>query len=54
MGLKLKNYQRPKVWFDSTRREWYFFYTLKPPGMPGGHFTVVVDETGKARFVGGA
>ena len=54
MGVKLEAYQQPKVRFDAARREWSFFYMLKPPGMPGGHFTVIVDETGKTQFIGGA
>lgn len=52
-GIKLSEYQPPKVDFDAGRREWSFFYQLKPPGKPGGHFSITVDENGKTRFMGG-
>ena len=52
--IDLGKYDGPIVQFDADRREWYFFYQLKPPGMPGGHFTWIVDEHGKVRHVGGA
>src|SRR5262245_19297855 len=51
--IKLEDHQRPKVEFDAVSRQWEFFYTLKLPGMPGGHFSIKVDETGSARFIGG-
>jgi hypothetical protein len=53
-GIKLQEYQQPQVSFDAARREWHFFYMLKPPGVPGGHFSITVDETGKTHFRGGA
>ena len=53
-GIRLKEYQQPQVSFDRVRREWHFLYMLKPPGMPGGHFSITVDETGKTQFLGGA
>jgi hypothetical protein len=53
MKIELKAYDLQDVSFERKRHEWWFFYMLKPPGMPGGHFTVVVDDAGKARFIGG-
>jgi hypothetical protein len=53
-GIKLREYQQLRVLFDSVLREWHFLYMLRPPGMPGGHFTITVDENGKTRFMGGA
>jgi hypothetical protein len=52
MGVKLERYEQPKV-HSEKKGEWWFFYTLKPPGMPGGHFTVIVDADGKATYRGG-
>ena len=53
MGAKLEGYEQPKVIHSSKKGEWSFFYTLKPPGMPGGHFKVMVDADGKATHRGG-
>jgi hypothetical protein len=53
-GLRLQDYESPSVRFDTAKRVWWFNYQLKPPGMPGGHFTITVDENGKAQFFGGA
>jgi hypothetical protein len=53
MGGKLESFQQPKVTFSESPRQWSFFYTLKPPGMPGGHFRVIVDEAGKTTYRGG-
>jgi hypothetical protein len=53
MGGKLESFQQPKVTFSESPRQWSFFYTLKPPGMPGGHFSVIVDEAGKTTYRGG-
>lgn len=54
-GMNLKVYEPPEVSFDSTRGRWHLFYTEKPPGRPGGHFTVTVDDqTMEAQFHGGA
>jgi hypothetical protein len=54
-GINLKHYEPPEVRFDSTRRQWRLFYMEKPPGRPGGHFTVTVDDqTMEAQFHGGA
>jgi hypothetical protein len=53
MGVKLESYEQPKVSHSRKTGEWRFFYTLKPPGMPGGHFTVIVDAEGKATHRGG-
>jgi len=51
--INLKDYRRPQVEFNPATRQWDFFYTLKFPGMPGGHFDIVVDESGAAGFIGG-
>lgn len=54
-GVNLKRYQPPEITFDYTRRQWSLFYMEKPPGRPGGHFTVTVDDqTMEAQFHGGA
>jgi hypothetical protein len=53
MEVKLEKYQQPTVSHSRKKGEWRFFYTLKPPGMPGGHFTVIVDADGKATHRGG-
>jgi hypothetical protein len=53
-GVRLQDYEAPAVRFDTAKRVWWFHYQLKPPGMPGGHFTITVDETGKTQFIGGA
>lgn len=54
-GINLKHYEPPEVRFDSTRRQWRLFYMEKPPGRPGGQFTVTVDDqTMEAQFHGGA
>lgn len=54
-GINLKVYEPPEVSFDSTRGRWHLFYTEKPPGRPGGHFTVTVgDQTMEAQIHGGS
>ncbi len=53
MGGKLERYQQPVVTSSVSPRQWTFFYTLKPPGVPGGHFTVEVDAAGKTTYHGG-
>ena len=53
MGVRLENYEQPQVRFDTARREWSYFYWHKPPGFPGGHFVVLVDEAGKTQFIPG-
>lgn len=53
-GIQLRRYQAPAVEFDTAKRVWWFHYQLKPPGMPGGHFTITVDETGKTELIPGA
>lgn len=54
-GINLMHYEPPEVRFDLTRRQWRLFYMEKPPGRPGGHFTVTVDDqTMEAQFHGGA
>ncbi len=52
-GIMLETYQRPRVEFNATRRQWDFSYVFKQFGVPGGHFSITVDETGAARFIGG-
>jgi hypothetical protein len=54
-GINLKHYEPPEVRCDSTRRQWHLFYTEKSPGLPGGHFTVTVDDqTMEVEFHAGA
>jgi hypothetical protein len=53
MSVKLDKVEQPIVTSSPGTRQWSFFYTLKPPGMPGGHFTVIVDEAGKTTYRGG-
>ena len=52
-GITLGNYEEPHVDKNSDDSGYYVFYHLKPPGMPGGHFTVRVDRDGKATLFGG-
>ncbi|HOX56393.1 MAG TPA: hypothetical protein P5205_07085 [Candidatus Paceibacterota bacterium] len=53
-GIKLENYVLSTAQFDSRKDGWQLFYNHKPPGYPGGHFAVYVnDETKATRFIGG-
>ena len=52
-GIKLTSFEQPSTRYDFAQSEWHFFYTLKPPGMPGGHFTVIVDKAEKTKIIGG-
>ena len=53
-GVKLEDYVLTTGQFDARMKGWQFFYTHKPPGFPGGHFAIQVDdETQAAQFIGG-
>jgi hypothetical protein len=52
-GVPLEDYQQPRVRFDAAGHQWCFLYLLKQPGYPGGDFITIVDEKGKAQFLGG-
>jgi hypothetical protein len=51
--VNLDLFNAPTTRFDSPHKEWIVSYTMKPPVKPGGHFMVVIDEAGVARFVAG-
>jgi hypothetical protein len=52
-GIELEDYALSTAQFDSRKAVWQLFYNHKPPGYPGGHFTIYVnDETKAARFIG--
>lgn len=53
-GIKVEDYALITAQFDARTDEWRLFFSHKPPGYPGGHFTIYVkDETKETRFVGG-
>ncbi len=53
-GIKLDDYVLGTAQFDSRQGDWQLFYYHKPPGFPGGHFAIYVnDETKATRFIGG-
>ncbi len=53
-GIPLEDYVLSNSQFDARTGLWRLFYVHKPPGMPGGHFTIDVnDETKATRFHGG-
>ena len=53
-GIKLEDYVLTAGQFDARKKAWQFFYTHKPPGYPGGHFAILVDDETKAtQFIGG-
>ncbi len=55
-GYKLADYQPPKAHIEYTNhdRMWTVFFELKPPGLPGGHFLVWIDDrTGHATVMPG-
>jgi hypothetical protein len=51
--INLERFQAPKISFSVLRHEWDFEYQMKPPVVPGGHFTVVVEDSGGTRFISG-
>lgn len=53
MRLNLEEYDQPLAHFNADQRSWWFFYDLKPPGIPGGHFLIVVYADGRTRFSAG-
>lgn len=50
-GVDVSNYKEPTVTLEGTT--WRLFYDLRPPGRPGGHFTVTVDPSGQTRLIPG-
>jgi hypothetical protein len=51
-GIAVADYDLANVSEDGNR--WDVFFTLKPPGRPGGHFmVVVVKNDGSARLIPG-
>lgn len=53
-GYQLSDYLEPTIDFDQDRKEWRVFFDHTPPGQPGSHFSVWVnDQTGEARIVPG-
>lgn len=52
--IQLDRYKEPSVRFEEKRREWHFDYEMKPPGMPGGHFSIIVNEDGTVQHIGGS
>jgi len=51
--IKLDDYVLGTAQFDARKGVWQLFYNHKPPGFPGGHFAVHVnDETKATRFIG--
>lgn len=50
-GYRLDDYERVGVTSDDRGSS--VFYELKPPGRPGGHFSVRVDATGATSIVPG-
>jgi len=52
--IKLDDYVLGTAQFDARKGVWQLFYYHKPPGFPGGHFAVYVDDKTRAtRFIGG-
>ena len=52
-GIKLDDYVLSTAQFDARKGVWQLFYYHKPPGVPGGHFTIYVnDETKATQFIG--
>lgn len=43
--INLALYQQPSASFDG--RVWSIFFQEKPPGRPGGHFSIEVDDASK-------
>jgi hypothetical protein len=50
-GRDLNQYQEPSASFEGTR--WHLFFEEKPPGKPGGHFSVDVDDVTKQTIFSG-
>jgi hypothetical protein len=52
--IKLDDYVLGTAQFDARKGVWQLYYYHKPPGLPGGHFAVQVnDQTRATRFIGG-
>ena len=55
-GYKLSNYKDPEVSYESLRKDgtWTVFFDGKPPGLPGRHFLVWVnDRNGQTKLMPG-
>jgi hypothetical protein len=53
-GEVLKDYQPPKVGFDSATAQWYLWFDHKPVRVPGDYFGIRInDRTGDAVFIPG-
>jgi hypothetical protein len=53
-GYRLEDYKQPSASYDAKDKSWWVFYDHKPPGFPGGHFSVrVYDETKEAQLFHG-
>jgi len=51
---RLADYLEPEIEFDSKEKKWTVFFNHKPPGYPGSHFLVWVnDKTGIATLMPG-
>lgn len=50
-GYALDDYEQASVRSDD--RGWRVLYMLKPPGRPGGHFSVRVETSGAVRLTPG-
>jgi len=52
--LNLNDYKSPTIDFDSIKKDWWVSFDHKPPGYPGGHFVIRVnDKTRKVDFFPG-
>ncbi len=50
-GIKVEDYVLLSTQFDARKGSWMLSYTHKPPGYPGGHFAVEInDETRQTRL----
>ncbi len=50
-GYRLDDFEQARV--TSDHDGWTVPYELKPPGRPGGHFTVRVTPAGEASIIPG-
>jgi hypothetical protein len=55
-GFTIDDYEAPKVDYESAPPSgtWMASFTLRPPGLPGHHFSVLIEDTsGKATVMAG-
>jgi len=45
--MPLDYFLAPVIRFDSFIGEWRVLYERKPPGMPGGFFEILINDTTK-------